>query len=157
MASELVAATLAAGLVVTVAVSLASSRVSTSLISLFYTSLILGVAFTAFGDALAGLLTMVTFAGAVTVLLLAVILITGESNLGIGASRPALALAVVTASVAAVSLTGVLAPGGDSGTSDLSLTVLGFAWTYRPWDLLVLVVALSSAMVGVTNFLGGGD
>src|SRR5271157_6122646 len=99
MASELTAVLLSAALIGTALAALFSKKVSNSLIALFYTSIVLGVAFTVYGDALVGLLTMVTFAGAVSVLLLAVILITGESKLDIGAGRASMGLTALTIAV----------------------------------------------------------
>ena len=90
MESELAALLISGALFATVAASLLSSKVSNSLISLFYASIVLGVGFTVYGDGLLGLLTMITFAGAISVLLLSVVLITGESKLDLGARKWAL-------------------------------------------------------------------
>jgi hypothetical protein len=155
MASELTAVLLSAALIGTALAALFSKKVSNSLIALFYTSIVLGVAFTVYGDALVGLLTMVTFAGAVSVLLLAVILITGESKLDIGARWLALGLSALTIVVGVASFSDLFSGGSPSNISDVSLNVLNFAWQSRPWDLLILVVVLSGAMVGVVHLLGG--
>lgn len=158
MASDLVPLLLSGGLVATVALALASSKVSNSLIALFYTSMVLGVTFTVYGDALLGLLTMITFAGAISVLLLSVVLITGESKLDLGARRLALAavplVALVGALAAAVVFSG---QGGGQGASDASQGVLAFLWTMRPWDLLILVTVFGGAMVSIISLLGGED
>jgi NADH:ubiquinone oxidoreductase subunit 6 (subunit J) len=137
-------------------VALLSQKVSISLISLFYSSVMLGVIFTVYGDTLAGLLTMVTFAGAVSVLMLAVILMTGESKLNIGASRVSVGLLALTLAVALASAYALAAGGGGSGIGDfpdISTNVMTFVWLYRPWDLLILVTVFSSAMLGVANLL----
>lgn len=158
MASEYVALLLSAALLGTVAVSLIASKVSYSLIALFYASIVLGVAFTVYGDALLGLLTMITFAGAISVLLLSVVLITGESKLDFGAKRLAVAAVPLAGAVGAVSLL-ALFPGqaGGIGTADSSLSVLTFLWTLRPWDLLILMVVFGGAMVAIVSLLGEGD
>lgn len=157
MASEITAFLISAALIGTASSALLAKRVSTSLIALFYTSIVLGIAFTIYGDALVGLLTMVTFAGAVSVLLLAVILITGESNLDIGAGRLALGLAALT-SVVGVACFYELFSGVPVGPgADVSASVLDFAWKSRPWDLLILVVVFSGGMVGVAHLLGGEE
>lgn len=156
MASELLAAGLAAALVLTAVAALGAKKVSTSLIMLFYSSVVLGVTFTLYDDALIGLVHMATFAGAVSVLLLTVILMTGESNLAIGGRRVALVLAVVTALVAIASFL-ALSSGAAESTSepaqDISVQVLGFIWSYRPWDLLALIMVFASSMVAVVSLL----
>jgi NADH:ubiquinone oxidoreductase subunit 6 (subunit J) len=143
-------------LVVTVLIALFSKKVSISLIALFYSSIMLGVIFTIFGDTLAGLLTMVTFAGAVSVLLLTVILMTGESKLDIGAGRVTLGLTALTLAVAVASIYALASglPGAVGGNyPDISQDMISFVWQYDPWDLLILITVFASAMLGVTNLL----
>ena len=156
MASDYVPFVIAGILLATVLVALFSKKVSISLIALFYSSIMLGVVFTIYGDVLVGLLTMVTFAGAVSVLMLSVILITGESKLDIGAGRVSVGLTALTLAVA-VSCVYVLTSGlaGVPTTllSDVSTTVMGFAWQFRPWDLLILVTVFASSMLAVVNLL----
>ncbi len=147
---------ISAVLVATVLVALFSKKVSVSLIALFYASIVLGVTFTVYGDVLVGLLTMVTFAGAVSVLLLSVILMTGESKLDIRAGKVPLGLTALTLAVAVSSLYTLLPAfaGTTAGSSsDISNSVLAFAWQFRPWDLLILVTVFASAMLGVSNLL----
>jgi NADH:ubiquinone oxidoreductase subunit 6 (subunit J) len=144
-------------LVATALISLFSKRVSVSLISLFYASIMLGIIFTVYGAILVGLLEIITFAGAVSVMLLSAILMTGESNLDIGASWPRLAL--VLTSLAAVSIASfyvlmnlsVVSPSSTTSFSPSSL--LQFVWEFRPWDLLILLTVFASAMVVVANLL----
>lgn len=158
MESELVALVLSGALVVTVAAALLSTKVSNSLIALFYTSIVLGITFTIYGDGLLGLLTMITFAGAISVLLLSVVLITGESNLNLGARKLALGAVPVAAAVGGVSLLALFnGQAGGLTYSDSSLAVLSFLWTLRPWDLLILMVVFAGAMVGIVSLLGGED
>ncbi len=158
MESELVALLLSGALLATVAVALLSTKVSNSLIALFYTSMVLGVTFTVYGNGLLGLLTMITFAGAISVLLLSVVLITGESNLNLGAHRLALWAVPLAGAIGGVSLLAVF--GGQAGgltASDSSSAVLSFLWTLRPWDLLILMVVFAGAMVAIISLLGGED
>ena len=106
MSSEL-ALTIAASLIVTTATALFSKKMSVSLIMLFYSSITLGVIFTLYGSVLVGLLHIVTFAGAIPVILLTVIMMTGESNLEIGANRLTiilLTLTLLTVAIASYSL-----------------------------------------------------
>jgi NADH:ubiquinone oxidoreductase subunit 6 (subunit J) len=156
--SELVALLISGALFVTVATSLLTSKVSYSLISLFYASIVLGIGFTVYGDGLLGLLTMITFAGAISVLLLSVVLITGESNISLGARELALGAIPLAAAIGGISL--VLVFSGQAGglaSSDSSLAVLSFLWTLRPWDLLILIVVFAGAMVAIVSLLGKED
>ena len=158
MESELVALLISGALFVTVAASLISSKVSYSLISLFYASIVLGVGFTVYGDGLLGLLTMITFAGAISVLLLSVVLITGESKIGLGARELALGAIPLAAAIGGISLVIVFSgQAGGIATSDSSQAVLSFLWTLRPWDLLILIVVFAAAMVAIVSLLGKED
>jgi hypothetical protein len=156
VAGEVEAAALSVALVAAVAGGLFSKKVSTSLIGLFYASIVLGVIFYTFGDALVGLVEMVTFAGAVSVLVLSVILISGEPALEIGATRLALLLTGVAA-VVAVATVYTLLPGSGLGVAsfpnDISLNLFAFLWQARPWDLLVLLVVMASSILTVVNLL----
>jgi hypothetical protein len=160
LVSEYIALAIGGVLLATVLVALFSNKVSISLISLFYSSIMLGVTFTVYGDTLVGLLTMVTFAGAVSVLLLSVILITGESKLDIGAGNASVGLTALTAAVAVSCvyvLTSGLAGAPTGILPDVSTSVMAFAWSYRPWDLLILVTVFASAMLAVANLLSRGE
>ena len=153
MSSELLAAALSAALIATAVLALRATKVSTSLILMFYSSVILGVTFTLYSDALAGLVVMVTFAGAVSVLLLTVILMTGESKLGLGARRLASLLTLLTALVVGAAAYSLASGEGGpaSPPPDISLQLLAFIWDYRQWDLLILMVVFASAMVTVVS------
>ena len=158
MDSELVALLISGALFATVAAALISTKVSNSLIALFYTSVVLGVAFTVYGDGLLGLLTMITFAGAISVLLLSVVLITGESKLDLGARKVALASVPLVAAVGGISLLALFSgQAGGLAATDSSIGVLGLLWTQRPWDLLILMVVFAGAMVAIISLLGGDD
>ncbi len=157
MANEIVALLLAGALFATAAAALLSSKVSNSLISLFYTSIALGVAFTVYGDALLGLLTMITFAGAISVLLLTVVLITGESKLDFGARRMAASAIPFAAVLGIVSFLALFTGGAGGPAADSSLGVLSFLWNLRPWDLLILITVFAGAMVGIISLLGGDE
>jgi NADH:ubiquinone oxidoreductase subunit 6 (subunit J) len=154
LASELLSIAISVAILATVLVALFSKKVSVSLIALFWTSTLLGVVFTAYGNALVGLMQIVTFSGAVSVLFLTVILMTGESKLDIGATSLAIA-AVVGALVLVILALTQISPGlvgsSPSEYTDVSLTTFSFLWQFRPWDLLILVTVLASAMVTVAN------
>jgi len=138
----------------TAVVALFSKRVSVSLINLFYSSIMLGIIFSLYGGVLVGLLHIVTFAGAVSVLLLTAILMVGESKLEINASRGAVVVlggVLVVAAAAAYKLLTAL-PGGPSPLPSIpSTALLQFIWLDRPWDLLILLMVFASSMIVVVN------
>lgn len=148
-----VALLLCAALLVTVLSGLFSKSMSITLISMFYASLVVGVIFTLYQGILIGLVHIITFAGAVSVMLLTVVLMTGETNLDIGKRSLAALLSAVTILVvgaASYSLFSTL-PSGMSEASPMS--ALEFVWVFRPWDLLVLAIIFAGAMTVVVNLL----
>lgn len=153
MSSE-VALLASAALLGTAVTALYSKKVSVSLIMLFYSSVMLGVIFTIYGSVLIGLLHIITFAGAVSVMLLTAVLMTGESDLSMRASatKASITGAVLVVTIAASSL---LFGGLPSGLSALPTqpptALLKFIWLYRPWDLLILLMVFASSMVVVVN------
>ena len=156
--NDLVAILLSATLLLTVVAALLARKVSVSLILLFYASLLLGVIFTVYDDVLIGLVTMITFAGAVSVLILTVVLMTGQSVMGAAARRSQLLVAAAGAAVVAVSAYSLFsaAPGGaPQAAGDISLQLFGFLWAFSSWDLLILVTVFAASMVSVTSLLSG--
>ena len=104
----------------TAVVALFSKRVSISLIMLFYSSVTLGVIFTLYGSVLVGLLHIITFAGAVSVLMLTAILMIGEAKLEIRANAAAVALLgalLVVVVLAAYQLLSALPSGAVPATA----------------------------------------
>jgi len=154
--NEIQALLLSAALIGTIGFALISSKVSSALIALFYSSVVLGVIFTVFGDALLGVIQMATFAGAISVLTLVVILITGESYLGMGARRLGIAVGAILVTFVAAAFAYLTSAGSSASTAsypDISSQVFQFLWLNRPWDLLILIMAFASAMVTVINLL----
>jgi len=155
MSSE-VALLLSAALIITVLAALLSKSMSLSLIMLFYSSLTLGLIFTVYGGTLVGLLHIITFAGAVSVMLLTVILMTGQSDLNIGSKRLAILLSTITILIAlAMSYLLFFKSSGNptQPPTDTSSQLIGFIWLNRPWDLLILVIIFACSMVAVANLL----
>jgi NADH:ubiquinone oxidoreductase subunit 6 (subunit J) len=147
---------LSVALIVTVVVALFSKSVSVSLISLFYSSLVLGIIFATYGGIVVGLIHIITFAGAVSVLLLTVVLITGESKLMVGRRELALILVVLSVPiVAAASYESLLGlPRGAPQPSIAGISSLfQFIWEFRPWDLLILIMVFAASMIAVVNLL----
>ena len=154
MAIELLSIVISVVILAAVLLVLFSKKVSVSLVALFWASTLLGVVFTMYGNALVGLMQIVTFSGAVSVLFLTVILMTGESKLDIGATR--LIIAAVAGALVLVILSLIRVSSGFVGFSpseysDVSLATFSFLWKFRPWDLLILVTVFASVMVTVAN------
>ncbi len=91
-------------------------------------------------------------------MLLTVVLMTGEDKVGLGLSSRSkiitFALAVGIPAIGALSFlaastifNSVEAP--PSQPSDL----FAFIWTFRPWDMLILIMVFASALVTVVNLL----
>jgi len=152
MAGE-VALLLSAALLVTVLSALFSKSMSITLIMMFYASLVLGVIFTIYQGILVGLLHIVTFAGAVSVMLLTVVLMTGQTDLNIGKRSLALTLSAVTILVVGAASYSLFSAVPIGVQSSQAMNILSFIWTLRPWDLLILVIVFAGAMTGVVNLL----
>jgi len=152
MAGE-VALLLSAALLVTVLSALFSRSMSITLIMMFYASLVLGVIFTIYQGILVGLLHIVTFAGAVSVMLLTVVVMTGQTELNVGKRSLALSIAAVTILVVGAASYSLFSTAPTSVQAGQAMDILGFIWTLRPWDLLILVIVFSGAMTAVVNLL----
>lgn len=140
-------------LIVTTALSLFLKTTSLSLIMLFYSSVALNIIFTIYGATIIALIHLIVFAGAISVMLLTTVVITGEANLAIGEPKKYVILVVssiILASIFGIFLSGKLRPAIGTGfTGEL----LEFVWTYRPWDLLILIIILAASMATVMNIL----
>ena len=152
MAGE-IALLLSAALLVTVLGALFSKNMSITLIMMFYASLVVGVIFTVYQGILVGLLHIVTFAGAVSVMLLTVVLMTGQTDLNIGKRSLALLLAAVTILVVGAASYSLFSNIPAGVQPEQTMNILSFVWTFRPWDLLILVIVFAGAMTGVINLL----
>ena len=134
-----------------------------SLILLFYSSIIFGLILITYGASFAGLFHIITFAGAVSVLFMVILMIVGgqassstdklrkENYVGV-----ALAILVAIPLVLLVSNFAPLSNRIDeqSQLAELTLQVngpLGFLWNIRSWDLLLVVILVAAAMLGVMN------
>jgi NADH:ubiquinone oxidoreductase subunit 6 (subunit J) len=152
MAGE-IALLLSAALLVTVLGALFSRNMSITLIMMFYASIVLGVIFTIYQGILVGLLHIVTFAGAVSVMLLTVVLMTGQTELNIGRRSLALSVSAVTILVVAAASYSLFSTVPGTTRPVQAANVLAFIWAFRPWDLLILVIVFSGAMTAVINLL----
>ena len=148
-----IALLLSAALLVTILGALLSRSMSLTLIMMFYASIVLGVIFTIYQGILVGLLHIVTFAGAVSVMLLTVVLMTGQTDLSIGKRSLAVSLGAITILVVAAASYSLFSAAPSGAPQVQAMNILSFIWTVRPWDLLILVIVFSGAMTAVVNLL----
>lgn len=150
-------------LVVVTVVALLVRKLVWSLILLFYSSIVFGVLLITFGAEFAGLFHIVTFAGAVSVLFMVILMIVGgdawrfadqldkQNILGF-------VLAVLTA-IPLILLVSNFQPFPSkvveqvqlSGLASSPGSPLAFLWAMRSWDLLLVVILVAAAMLGVMN------
>jgi NADH:ubiquinone oxidoreductase subunit 6 (subunit J) len=134
-----------------------------SLIMLFYSSIIFGVLLISYGATFAGLFHIITFAGAVSVLFMVILMIVGGQGFSYmdGLSREnyvGMIIAIVSA-IPLVVLVSNFQPFVvriQEGTQLVALGTqagdpLAFLWTFRAWDLLLVVILVAAAMLGVMN------
>lgn len=140
-------------LIITAALSLLFKTISLSLIMLFYSSVALNIIFTIYGATTIALIHLIIFAGAISVMLLTAIVITGEANIAIGEPKKYIFIVIpilILAGILGVQISERIRPAIElTSTSDL----FEFVWTYRPWDLLILIIILAASMVTVVNLL----
>lgn len=144
---------LSIALISTVSVAMLSKSISISLITLFYASLILGIIFATYGGIVVGLVHVITFAGAISVMLLTVVLMTGESKLIIGSRQAALTLIALSIPIIGASSYELLEGLGSSVPVSPVSSLFEFLWEFRPWDLLILIMVFASSMIAVANLL----
>ncbi len=152
MSSE-VAIILSIILITTSIISLASKTISLSLIMLFYSCIVLNIIFITYGAPIIALVHLTIFAGAVSVMLLATIVITGEADLRIDGKKNYIIsaiLIIIITSLIGIYISNRISIIENSGPRG---ELLEFIWNYRPWDLLVMIIILAASMVTVLNLL----
>jgi NADH:ubiquinone oxidoreductase subunit 6 (subunit J) len=132
-----------------------------SLILLFYSSIVFGLLLISYGAAFAGLFHIITFAGAVSVLFMVILMIVGGQALSdkIGKENLTGMILAVLAAIPLVIIVSNFQPFPvrlDERTQLLGLASqpnnpLGFLWALRSWDLLLVVILVAAAMLGVMN------
>jgi NADH:ubiquinone oxidoreductase subunit 6 (subunit J) len=114
---------------------------------------VLNIIFTIYGAAIIALIHLVIFAGAISVMLLVTIVITGEASLSIGDIKNYVLVIIFTLPISVFLGLNIArelrAPSGMIPSEEL----LEFVWTYRPWDLLILIIILAASMVTALNLL----
>jgi NADH-quinone oxidoreductase subunit J len=144
-------------------VALMARKLVWSLILLFYSSIIFGLILITYGASFAGLFHIITFAGAVSVLFMVILMIVGgEASSSTDKLRKenyvggALAILVAIPLVLLVSNFAPLPNRIDEQSQLAQLTFqvngpLAFLWNIRSWDLLLVVILVAAAMLGVMN------
>jgi len=134
-----------------------------SLILLFYSSIIFGILLITYGATFAGLFHIITFAGAVSVLFMVILMIVGEQALSRedkpGKQNFAGVILAVLVAVPFVLLASNFAAFSSRVDEQSQLAELpfqtngplAFLWTLRSWDLLLVVILVAAAMLGVMN------
>jgi NADH:ubiquinone oxidoreductase subunit 6 (subunit J) len=134
-----------------------------SLILLFYSSIVFGLILISYGAAFAGLFHIITFAGAVSVLFMVILMIVGGQEVsrveGPGRQSFVGMMLAVLAAIPLVMLLSNFQPFPNRVNEQIQLSglttqpdgSLGFLWLLRSWDLLLVVVLVAAAMLGVMN------
>jgi len=116
-----------------------------------------------YGASFAGLFHIITFAGAVSVLFMVILMIVGgQASSSTDKLRKENYVGVALAILAAIPLILLVsnfAPlpnriDEESQLAQLTFQVngpLAFLWNIRSWDLLLVVILVASAMIGVMN------
>ena len=150
-------------LIVVTLSALVIKRLVYSLIMLFFSGLLLGAIFLIYGASYAGLFQIITFAGAVSVMFMVILMLVGGELLPTGPrfSREQLVGCILAAAgflVVAIILwqsTGSLVRI-DEGTVTQGLGTFGndpltFLWSFRSWDVLFLILLVSATLAGIVN------
>jgi NADH:ubiquinone oxidoreductase subunit 6 (subunit J) len=144
-------------------VALAIRRLVWSLILLFYSSIVFGLLLMSYGAAFAGLFHIITFAGAVSVLFMVILMIVGGPALSytgkLGKENFVGITLAILAAIPFILLVSTFEPlpdwvGEQSQLSFLATqpdSSLSFLWLMRSWDLLLVVILVAAAMMGVMN------
>jgi len=133
-------------------------RLLWSLILLFYSSLLLGGILFWYGAVYAGLFHIITFAGAVSVLFMIILMLVGQDQPETGsfkrASVFAALLAIIGGSLFTVAI-GQLVPAPNKvlETSIVNVTAndLSFLWSYWSWDVVFAIVPVTAAVLVLVN------
>ncbi len=133
-------------------------RLLWSLILLFYSSLLLGGILFWYGAIYAGLFHIITFAGAVSVMFMIIIMLVGQDQPDTAGNRRYGLLGTVFAIlglVLFVIVIGQIVPASnrivESSVVSASETDLSFLWSLQSWDLVFVIVPVTAAVLVVAN------
>jgi NADH:ubiquinone oxidoreductase subunit 6 (subunit J) len=133
-----------------------------SLILLFYSSIMFGILLMTFGATFAGLFHIITFAGALSVLFMVIMMIVGEQTVTTRQFGRENYVGILLALLVALPLIIIVSnfqsfPSRINEQEQLAGLLiqpdgaLGFLWIMRSWDMLLLVILIAAAMLGVMN------
>lgn len=149
---------LAVLLVVSSTGALLVRRLLWSLILLFYSSLLLGGILFWYGAVYAGLFHVITFAGAVSVMFMIILMLVGQDQPETSGSKRELIPGILLGAIGLllfVLAIGQLGPASNkiAETSTLSAAIddLGFLWSFQSWDLLFVILPLTAAVLVLVN------
>jgi NADH:ubiquinone oxidoreductase subunit 6 (subunit J) len=133
-------------------------RLLWSLILLFYSSLLLGGILLWYGAVYAGLFHIITFAGAVSVLFMIILMLVGQDpSEKTGLKRTNL-VGVVLAALGLIPFVfamGQLSPAANKilepSIVNGSVNDLSFLWSFRSWDLLFVLLPIAAAVLVLVN------
>jgi NADH:ubiquinone oxidoreductase subunit 6 (subunit J) len=144
-------------------VALMIRRLVWSLILLFYSSIIFGILLVTYGATFAGLFHIITFAGAVSVLFMVILMIVGGTSLSytdrLGRENFVGMILGLLAAIPLVLIMSNFTPLSqrlNEHAQFARITLqpvdpLEFLWSLRAWDLLLVVILVAAAMLGVMN------
>ncbi len=138
--------------------ALVVKRLLWSLILLFYSSLLLGAILFWYGANYAGLFHIITFAGAVSVMFMVIIMLVGQDTpekIGLTPRTVVGVVLTIAGFLPFILLTGELGRVQNAvlETSLMSGSIddLGFLWTYQSWDVVFVLVPVAAAILTVIN------
>jgi NADH:ubiquinone oxidoreductase subunit 6 (subunit J) len=138
-------------------------RLVYSLIMLFYSGLLLGCIFLAYGASYAGLFEIITFAGAVSVMFMVILMLVGGEPAPTGqliSREQIVGLALsITGFLVVASILWQFGPTPVPMEEAVLARRMGFAvddplsflWSLRSWDILFLAILVSAALAGILN------
>jgi NADH:ubiquinone oxidoreductase subunit 6 (subunit J) len=133
-------------------------RLLWSLILLFYSSLLLGGVLFWYGAVYAGLFHIITFAGAVSVMFMIILMLVGQDqpeehgvirSTFLGAALAIFGLVLFTIAIGQL----IPAPNRilESGTVAPSVNDLSFLWSFQSWDLVFVLLPVTAAVLVLVN------
>lgn len=156
--TEPVPLVLAALLVLSSTSALVVRRLLWSLILLFYSSLFLGGILFWYGAAYAGLFHIITFAGAVSVMFMVIIMLVGQDTPQKVSLTPRVIVGVALATVGCLPfmlltsrLEQVQNAVRETSLVNSSIDELAFLWNYQSWDIVFVLVPVLAAILTVIN------
>ena len=133
-------------------------RLLWSLIILFYSSLLLGGILFWYGAVYAGLFHIITFAGAVSVMFMIILMLVGQDQPEPNGFRGSGFLGAILAAFGFILFLfaiGRIVPASDkileTGIVSPAATDLSFLWQYQSWDLVFVTVPVAAAVLVLVN------